>query len=124
MLKEQYKPALELAAKLGFSNLDVMEAGGKLRIKGAAPYAFDKDLFWDKLKTLGTWQTDIEANISVQKTDAYGYYTVQPGDTLSKLAKAHLGDAKRFMEIFTLNKGVLPNPDTVKVGQKLQLPPK
>ena len=124
MLKEQYQSALDLATKLGFSNLDVMETGGKLHIKGSAPYAFDKDLFWDKLKTLGTWQSEVEANISVQKTDVYGYYTVQPGDTLSKLAKAHLGDAKRFMEIFNLNKGVLANPDVVKIGQKLQLPPK
>lgn len=124
MLQEKYQSALDLARTLGFSGLDVKEEGGKLRIKGSAPYAFDKDLFWDKLKTVATWQTDVEVNISVQKTDVYGYYTVQAGDTLSKLAKAHLGDPKRYMEIFNLNKDVLKNPDLIKVGQKIQLPAK
>lgn len=124
MLQEKYQSALDLARTLGFSGLDVKEEGGKLRIKGSAPYAFDKDLFWDKLKTVATWQTDVEVNISVQKTDVYGYYTVQSGDTLSKLAKAHLGDPKRYMEIFNLNKDVLKNPDLIKVGQKIQLPSK
>ena len=124
MLQEKYQSALDLARTLGFSGLDVKEEGGKLRIKGSAPYAFDKDLFWDKLKTVATWQTDVEVNISVQKTDVYGYYTVQSGDTLSKLAKAHLGDPKRYMEIFNLNKDVLKNPDLIKVGQKIQLPAK
>jgi LysM repeat protein len=124
MLKEKYQSALDLAGKLGFSGLEVKEEGGKLRIKGSAPYAFDKDLFWDKLKTVATWQTEVEVNISVQKTDVYGFYTVQAGDTLSKLAKAHLGDPKRYMEIFNLNKDVLKNPDLIKVGQKIQLPAK
>jgi nucleoid-associated protein YgaU len=124
MLKEKYQAVLDLAGKLGFTALDVKEEGGKLKIKGTAPYAFDKDLFWDKLKAVSAWQTEVEANIGVQKMDVYGYYTVQAGDTLSKLAKAHLGDAKRYMEIFNLNKNILKDPDTIKVGQKLQLPAK
>jgi nucleoid-associated protein YgaU len=124
MLKEKYQSALSLASELGFTAVEVKEEGGKLKIKGTAPYAFDKDLFWDKLKTVSTWQTDVEVNIGVQKTDVYGYYTVKAGDTLSKLAKAHLGDAKRYMEIFNLNKNILKDPDLIKVGQKLQLPSK
>ena len=124
MLQEKYQSAVDLARTLGFSGLEVKEEGGKLRIKGSAPYAYDKDLFWDKLKTVPTWQTDVEVYIAVQKTDVYGYYTVQAGDTLSKLAKAHLGDAKRYMEIFNINKDVLKNPDIIKAGQKIQLPAK
>jgi nucleoid-associated protein YgaU len=124
MLREKYQSALNLAGELGFTGLDVKEEGGKLKIKGTAPYAFDKDLFWDTLKNVSTWQTEVEVNIGVQKTDVYGYYTVKSGDTLSKLAKAHLGDGKRYMEIFNLNKNVLKDPDMIKVGQKLQLPAK
>lgn len=124
MLQEKYQPALDLGYKLGFSNLEIKEEGGKLRVKASANYALDKDLFWDKLKTIPNWQSEVEVSITVQRTDVYGYYTVQAGDTLSKLAKAHLGDAKRYMEIFNLNKGILQNPDLIKVGQKLQLPPK
>ena len=124
MLQDKYKAALDLAQKLGFSGLDVKEDGGKLHITGSAQYAYDKDLFWDKLKHVDSWQSDLDVNVSVQKTDVYGYYTVQSGDTLSKLAKAHLGDAKRYMEIFNLNKDVLKNPDLIKVGQRIQLPAK
>jgi len=124
MLQDKYKAALDLARQLGFASLDVKEETGKLLIKVSAPYAFDKDLFWDALKAVPTWQTEVEVNIGVQKTDVYGYYTVKAGDTLSKLAKAHLGDAKRYMEIFNLNKGILKDPDLIKVGQKLQLPSK
>jgi len=124
MLQEKYQPALDLAKQLGFTGVDVQEVAGKLKLKATAPYQFDKDLFWDKLKTMPNWNNEVEANISVMKSDVYGYYTVKAGDTLSKLAKAHLGDAKRYMEIFNLNKGILKDPDMIKVGQRLQLPPK
>lgn len=124
MLTEKYSGVLDLARKMGFSNVDVKEDGGKLRIKGAAPYQLDKDMFWDKLKTVPNWQGEVEADISVQKSDVYGYYTVQSGDSLSKIAKAHLGDAKRYMEIFNINKNVLKDPDKIQAGQKIQLPPK
>lgn len=124
MLQEKYKAALDYAKKAGFGGLQVAEEGNTLNVKGAAPYQLDKDTFWDRLKTVADWQKEVKAEISVQKTDIYGYYTVVAGDTLSKLAKAHLGDAKRYMEIFNLNKDVLKNPDLIKVGQKIQLPPK
>ncbi len=124
MLKEKYAPVLDLGNQLGFTNVDVKEEGGKLHIKGTAPYAFDKDRFWDKLKTIATWQSEVAVNIGVSHNDVYGFYTVQSGDTLSKLAKDHLGDAKRYMDIFNINKDVLTNPDMIKVGQKIKLPPK
>jgi nucleoid-associated protein YgaU len=124
MLQGKYQAAIDLGKKLGFSGIEVNEVGGKLKMKATAQYQFDKDLFWDKMKTIPNWNNEVEASISVMKSDVYGYYTVQAGDTLSKLAKAHLGDAKRYMEIFNLNKNILKDPDMIKVGQKLQLPSK
>ena len=124
MLQPKYQPAIDLGKELGFSGLEVSEVGGKLKVKATAQYQFDKDLFWDKLKTIPNWNNEVDVNISVMKSDVYGYYTVKSGDTLSKLAKAHLGDAKRYMEIFNLNKGILKDPDLIKVGQRLQLPKK
>ncbi len=49
-------------------------------------------------------------------------YTVVSGDTLSKISKQLLGDAKRYMEIFNANKGALTDPDKIKVGQTLTIP--
>ncbi|HSQ76504.1 MAG TPA: LysM peptidoglycan-binding domain-containing protein [Bacteroidota bacterium] len=124
MLQPKYQPAIDMAKEMGFSGVEVSEVGGKLKIKATAQYQFDKDLFWDKLKTIPNWNNEVEVNVSVMKSDVYGYYTVKSGDTLSKLAKAHLGDAKRYMEIFNLNTAILKDPDLIKVGQRLQLPKK
>ena len=49
-------------------------------------------------------------------------YTVKAGDTLSAIAKEHLGNASAYMKIFELNKDQLSNPDKIKPGQVLRLP--
>ena len=46
----------------------------------------------------------------------------QAGDTLSKIAKEHLGDANAYMAIFEANKDQLTDPDKIKPGQVLKLP--
>ena len=52
-----------------------------------------------------------------------GTYTVVSGDSLSKIAKKHLGDAKRWRELYDANKGVIgDDPDLIKPGQKLRIP--
>ena len=50
-------------------------------------------------------------------------YTVQPGDTLGSIARAKLGDARRYTEIVALNPDVLPDPNRVVVGMTIELPP-
>ena len=49
-------------------------------------------------------------------------YTVKAGDTLSKIAKEHLGNANAYMQIFEINKDQLSDPDKIKPGQVLKLP--
>jgi nucleoid-associated protein YgaU len=49
-------------------------------------------------------------------------YVVQPGDSLSKIAKELLGDAARWPEIFELNKDQIEDPNLIHVGQELRLP--
>jgi nucleoid-associated protein YgaU len=49
-------------------------------------------------------------------------YTVKAGDTLSGIAKEHLGSAGAYMKIFELNKDQLTDPDQIKPGQVLHLP--
>lgn len=59
---------------------------------------------------------------SVSQAKEYTTYTVKKGDTLSKIAKAMLGKASRYMEIAKLNN--LSNPNKIKVGQVLKIPEK
>ena len=63
-------------------------------------------------------------------TDARDVVLVEPGDTLSALAAAHLGDPGRAPELFEANRGVdqaggpgLADPDLLRPGWLLTLPP-
>lgn len=51
-------------------------------------------------------------------------YTVQKGDSLSKIAKQHYGDANAWQKIFQANRDVLDDPDKIFPGQTLRLPTK
>ena len=49
-------------------------------------------------------------------------YTVKGGDTLSKIAKEHYGDAAQWKRIFEANRGTISDPDKIQVGQQLTIP--
>lgn len=51
-----------------------------------------------------------------------GSYTVQSGDSLSRIAKRLLGDGNRWREIYELNRDLLKNPNLIYPGQVLKLP--
>lgn len=50
------------------------------------------------------------------------FYTVQSGDTLGKIAKAHLGKSSAYVRIFEANKPMLSDPDKIYPGQVLRIP--
>lgn len=50
------------------------------------------------------------------------FYTVQRGDTLSKIAQHELGGAGKYMIIFEANKPMLKDPDRIYPGQVLRIP--
>lgn len=49
-------------------------------------------------------------------------YTVESGDTLSKIAKETLGNANAYPKIFELNTPMLSDPDDIYPGQVLIIP--
>ena len=51
-------------------------------------------------------------------------YTVVKGDSLSKIAKHHYGNANDWKKIFEANRDILKDPDKIFPGQTLKLPPK
>lgn len=50
------------------------------------------------------------------------FHTVQPGDTLSKIAKTHYGDPMKYPVIFDANRPMLKDPDKIYPGQVLRIP--
>jgi len=49
-------------------------------------------------------------------------YVVKAGDTLSKIAKAQLGDASRWPEIVEANKGKIKDPNAIAPGLEIRIP--
>jgi len=49
-------------------------------------------------------------------------YVVKRGDTLSAIARDHLGKVSRWPEIWDLNKGRIANPNLIEIGWELLLP--
>lgn len=50
------------------------------------------------------------------------YYTVESGDSLSKIAKEVYGDVNEYNKIFEANKPMLSHPDKIYPGQVLVIP--
>src|SRR5512138_2456296 len=49
-------------------------------------------------------------------------YVVKPGDSLSKIAKHHYGDANQWHKIFEANKDRIQDPDLIEPRWTLRLP--
>src|SRR5687767_2881030 len=101
------------------------ERDGKLYFKGTVATEAEKNEIWTAIKTIPTWQKDIVADIQVTGGPSASKgttYTVKAGDTLSKIAKDHLGSAGAYMKIFEANKDQLTDPDKIKPGQVLKIP--
>jgi len=52
-------------------------------------------------------------------------YEVQAGDTLGTIAEKFYGDSTQWRPIYDANKDAIgPDPDKLKLGQQLKIPPK
>ena len=130
-LKGKYQSVLTLMNQLGvrLQNLHVQD--NKLFLKGTAKTKADSNRIWDQIKLVDknysqdlmaeiTYDTDVPA--ATPASQGAKTYTVKAGDTLSKIAKQHYGNANSYMKIFEANKGLLQDPDKIQVGQVLKIP--
>ena len=76
--------------------------------------------------TPGVGQVDDQLQVAQAATTpaaASTFYTVQKGDNLSAISKAHYGTPNKYNQIFEANKPMLKNPDKIYPGQVLRIPP-
>ena len=67
--------------------------------------------------------SQVEDNLTVESKEPESvFHTVERGDTLSKIAKEHYGNANKYPEIFEANKPMLKDPDKIFPGQVLRIP--
>ena len=135
-LRDKYNHAIQTAKSLRMQG-GAEERDGKLYFNGTVNSVEEKNQIWNALKTVPTWEKDVVADIKVstpaaQPASTTGSggappsptvtYTVQPGDTLSAIAKKFLSNANDYMDIFNANRDQLTDPDKIKPGQVLKIP--
>ena len=128
-LKQKYASALEAVQKnnVRLDHLHVQD--GKLFMQGAAPNEACKNRVWDAIKGVDSTYSDLTCDLSIDSSlpapaeaSAGQKYTVQAGDSLSKIARQVYGDASAYMKIFEANSDQLNDPNKIQVGQELTIP--
>jgi nucleoid-associated protein YgaU len=122
-LRDKYNHAIQVAKGFRMEG-SAEERDGKLHFKGTVKSEAEMNKIWDAIKTVPDWRNDIIGDIKVAPgaASAAKTYTVKAGDTLSKIAKEHLGNANSYMAIFEANRDQLSDPDKIKPGQVLKIP--
>lgn len=127
-LRDKYNHAIQVAKGFRMDG-SAEEKEGKLYFVGKVQSQNEADQIWDAIKTVPDWRNDVVGKIDVVGGGAASSagtseqtYTVKPGDTLSKIAKEHLGNANSYMAIFEANRDQLSDPDKIKPGQVLKIP--
>jgi nucleoid-associated protein YgaU len=139
-LKKKYNFALGYIGQSGvrLSHLHVQD--NKLFIQGEAPSEQVKNKVWDEIKRVDPSYSDLTCELTVNPSLAQSSqpaqqaaaaagggiqtYTVQAGDSLSKISQQFYGSAGQYMKIFEANRDKLSNPDQIRPGQQLRIPPK
>ena len=127
-LRDTYAYAIQQAK--GKFDGKAEERDGKLYFTGSVKTEAEKNEIWQAIKTIPTWRDEVVAEIQVTGGGAAAAapaatgrtYTVKAGDTLSAIAKEHLGNANAYMKIFEANRDQLSDPDKIKPGQVLKIP--
>jgi len=119
-LQDKYREVTDLASQLAITNLEVREQGNVLYIDGTAETAADKEKLWNAYEKLDPEyrSADVVMNIQVEE-GVSREYTVEIGDSLSKIGKAY---GVTWQDIFEANKDIISNPDLIQPGWKLKIP--
>ena len=120
MLREKYGTLIDMANGLGVTGLNITDGEGFITIEGEAG-ADVKQQLWDEYANLDPdyRSGDLVLNINAPEGDSSTTYTVQSGDSLSKIGSKY---GVSWKAIFEANTDILDNPDVIQPGQELKIP--
>ncbi len=121
MLTEKYQSLIDMASQLGISGLTVEEDNGVLKVNGSTASAETKQQLWDEYARLDPdyRSGDLVLDISAPEGASGTAYTVQSGDSLSKIGSKY---GVSWQKIFEANRDKLDDPDKIFPGQELTIP--
>ena len=114
-----------LVVKMGLASEDLGVGfdDGRVTLSGTVPSQEVREkIILVVANTHGVSEVDDQLTVVEPKPEAT-LYTVVRGDSLSKIAKAHYGDAMKYPVIFEANRPMLSDPDKIYPGQVLRIPP-
>ena len=123
-LQEKYQSLLELANQNG-TTYNLSEVDGVLHIDGNAPSAEAKQQIWDEYNKIDPdfRSNDLVLNVNVNAegapSDSAHTYTVEAGDSLSKIGQKY---GLPWKAIYDANRDIISNPDLIHPGQELKIP--
>jgi nucleoid-associated protein YgaU len=140
-LKQKYQPVQNAMQQQQVRLQNLNMQGDKLFMRAEAPSEDAKNRVWDEIKMVDPSYSDLIVDISVSQSaqqqqaprtqtagagigggQATRTYTVQAGDSLSKISKQFYGNAGEYMKIFEANRDRLSDPNKVQPGQQLVIP--
>jgi len=132
-MKQKYASVLTTIEQQQVHLSHVHIQDNKLFIQGTAPSEQAKNKVWDQIKLVNpNWAQELTADISVDPNaksaaaatpgEASRTYTVQSGDSLSKISKQFYGNPNEYTKIFDANRDLLSDPNKINPGQTLRIP--
>jgi LysM repeat protein len=117
---DKYQSLIDLANQNGVSNLQIAEQDDVLYITGTTNSGDVKQQLWDEYSRLDPEYRsgDLVLNIEVEG-GGYEEYTVQPGDSLSRIASQW---GVNWKEIWDANRDEVKDPNLIHPGQTLRIP--
>ncbi|HEY3028373.1 MAG TPA: LysM peptidoglycan-binding domain-containing protein [Pyrinomonadaceae bacterium] len=121
MLRDKYQSLIAMAEGSGVTDLEIQEQDNVLHIHGTAPSEAVKQQLWDEYNRLDPDMRSGDVVLSLEvAAGSEVFYTVQSGDSLSKIATKYKGVT--WQKIFEANRDQINNPDLIHPGQKLRIP--
>lgn len=117
-LKLKYQSVLNLIQQSGVRLAHLHVQDDKLFVQGACPSEEIKNAIWNQIKLVDSGYADLTCELSVDESLAppapeVRTYTVQPGDSLWKIAQQFYSNGAQFPKIIAGNPGRLKDDKSV-----------
>lgn len=112
-----------LGLELNISDFEIDVDGDTVNVKGVTETQETREKVILALGNVNGVATVIDEIEVISPEPEAVFYEVKSGDSLSKIAKAHYGNAMKYNEIFEANKPMLKDVNLIYPGQVLRIPP-